>query len=151
MNHGFVSWSDEKTDVKTVYTVEYITNKKDMEKLERHSEPWKLYQVKRFDNISEAMDFYILHRYMDALDIKITEELFVNGDSVREAYIELSPSLYDNISKCISKTENERRENAENQAKTLEETLRIYEEFMNKMPAQIKELYKQFVNGKIAE
>ena len=60
MFKDFIGWSLEsigKATVKTKYTVEYITDGKNADELERTGDS-SLYTTKEFDNVSEAMTFY---------------------------------------------------------------------------------------------
>lgn len=94
------TWQKQGAKIKTLYTVEYITDKKDWQRLcdGKHSAPWELYQKKPFDCLDEAITFYLV-RFFDnnTYDVKLFEEIQIDGESVREAYIEPSGPVFDGI------------------------------------------------------
>lgn len=99
-----VTWKKQGTEVKTRYTVEYITSKKDWQRVcdGNHPAPWELYQTKKFDSLDDALTFYLV-RFFDegTFDVKLFEQIDVDGDQVREAYIEPSGCVLDGIRSAI--------------------------------------------------
>lgn len=76
--------------LKTLYTVEYITNKRDFERAYdgRHPAPWELYLKYQTEDLQQAMTGFLAH-YASALtyDVKLFEEIYVNGELIREQCI----------------------------------------------------------------
>ena len=76
--------------LKTLYTIEYITNKRDFERAYdgRHPAPWELYLKYQTEDLQQAMTAFLAH-YASALtyDVKLFEEIYVNGELIREQCI----------------------------------------------------------------
>lgn len=91
MHENFYGWSLENINagtVETKYTVEYINDKKTWEKFDK-TEDIELYSKREYDNISEALTFYMTWFISDqCYDIKLWEQVFVNGEMVLEQMIE---------------------------------------------------------------
>jgi hypothetical protein len=92
MNNN-ITYEKHGSNIKTVYSIEYIDNKKDFERIERHPEPWTLFKERKTENLQEAIEWFIMlyaaerdeerHIYC----VKMFESLEVNGEIVREQYI----------------------------------------------------------------
>ncbi len=76
MYNGFYGWSLEavgKGTVETKYQVEYIFDKKTWEKFLK-TEDIELYSKKEYDNIENALSFYMVHLINSkCFDIKMWE------------------------------------------------------------------------------
>lgn len=81
---------NEGVNLKTLYTIEYITNKRDFEHAYdgRHPAPWELYLKYQTEDLQQAMTAFLAH-YASALtyDVKLFEEIYVNGELIREQCI----------------------------------------------------------------
>ena len=81
---------NEGVNLKTLYTIEYITNKRDFERAYdgRHPAPWELYLKYQTEDLQQAMTVFLAH-YASALtyDVKLFEEISVNGELIREQCI----------------------------------------------------------------
>lgn len=77
-------------NLKTIYTIEYITDKRDFERVCRglHDAPWELYLKYQTEDLQQAMTVFLAH-YASVLtyDVKLFEEIYVNGEVVREQCI----------------------------------------------------------------
>ena len=78
----------QKGNVETLYTVEFIDDPKTWKQFlsvtgngyDGTIEPWELYKKKDFDNISEAISFYMLKYMIDSTyHIAMWEQIFYNG------------------------------------------------------------------------
>lgn len=91
MFKDFIGWSLEsigKATVKTKYTVEYITDGKNADELERTGDS-SLYTTKEFDNVSEAMTFYFRWFIDDScIIVHLWEQIYINDEMVLEQMIE---------------------------------------------------------------
>ena len=78
---------NEDANLKTLYTIEYITNKRDFERAYdgKHPAPWELYLKYQTEDLQQAMTVFLMH-YASALtyDVKLFEEIYVNGELLRE-------------------------------------------------------------------
>ena len=90
MNNRNISYKNEKYDLKTIYNVEYITNKNDFDLAYsgRHDAPWDLYQVTKTEDLQRAITIF-LHHYGSSLtyDVKLREEVILNGEIIQEQYV----------------------------------------------------------------
>ena len=114
----------QKGNVETLYIVEYIDDPETWEKFlnvtesgyDGTIEPWELYKKRTYDNVTEALTFYMV-RYIqeNTYDVKLYEEVRVNGETVLEQNIEplattkwyLRKTINDNINRCNERLENE--------------------------------------------
>jgi len=89
-NHYNTTTINAGVSLKTLYTVEYITNKRDFERAYdgRHPAPWELYLKYATEDLQQAMTAFLAH-YASALtyDVKLFEEIYVNGELIREQCI----------------------------------------------------------------
>lgn len=100
-----VTWQSDSVNISIRYDVEYITNAADWKKLcdGKHSAPWELYQKKSYDSLDEALTFYLVRLFdSTTFDVKLFEQIQVNGEDVREAYIEPSGPVFDGIRSAIN-------------------------------------------------
>jgi len=106
MYKDFWGWSLENINagtVETKYTVEYINDQKTWEKFDK-TEDIDLYSKREYDNISEAISFYLTWFISDqCYDIKLWEQVFVNGEMVLEQMIEPKSTLIDSMRWQIDK------------------------------------------------
>ena len=84
---------DRDKKIKTKYTAEFVTDKKDyayiIDGRYNDGEPWEKYQKKEFDDLDKALEFYMRGLVDDSfLDIKLFEQIFVDGVCQRESFIE---------------------------------------------------------------
>lgn len=113
----------QKGNVETLYIVEYIDDPETWEKFlnvtdgyDGTIEPWELYKKRTYNNVTEALTFYMV-RYIqeNTYDVKLYEEVRVNGETVLEQNIEplattkwyLRETINDNINRCNERLENE--------------------------------------------
>lgn len=129
-----ITWQKQGAEIKTLYAVEYITDKKDWQRLcdGKHSAPWELYQKKPFDCLDEAITFYLV-RFFDnnTYDVKLFEEIQINGESVREAYIEPSGPVFDGIRSAIDMDMRNRLNKLEDRVAEQEKELEDYTAFVS--------------------
>ncbi len=77
-------------NLKQSYTIEYIDNKHDMDKVNsgKHPAPWELYKVKHFDDLQDAIDLFVHYYAWDnILDVKLFESIQLNGETIQERCI----------------------------------------------------------------
>lgn len=84
---------DGDKKIETKYTAEFVTDKKDYAYIIggrcNDGEPWEKYQKKEFDDLDKALEFYMRGLVDDSfLDIKLFEQIFVDGVCQRESFIE---------------------------------------------------------------
>ena len=128
-----ISYKDGSVDIKTVYTVEYIDNKKDLDYINSGSiaygEPWERYKTKQFDNLDDAISQYMIYYFSkDIYVLKLFEEIKLNGETVRESYFEPILGLGGAIRRYINNSNKEEKDNI----KQLEEENKKYKDFLLK-------------------
>lgn len=159
MHKDFWGWSLENNGsgtVETKYIVEYVDDAKTWERIcyidEHYSEieplqeSWELYSKREYDNVSEAMTFYMCKFVSDnCYDMKMLEQVFVNGEMVLEQPIEPKSTVMNSMRISVNREMEGRMHKAEMQVKELEEENRHYEEFINRCGA--KEAFKKYVES----
>ena len=135
----------EKGNVETIYTVEYIDDPKTWEqflyitevKYDGTIEPWELYKKRTYDNISDALSFYLI-RYVqeNTYDIKLYEEVRLDGETILEQNIEPSASTKWSLRKAVNDNMNRWNENLVNESILLNVENEKYKEFLRAMNAE---------------
>lgn len=133
----------EKGNVETRYEIEFIDDPKTWKQFqkaqERNStiEPWEVFKKKEFDNVSEAITFYILKYMLDSTyHIAMWEQIFYNGEMILENPIEPENTFAYRMRTIINsdlKKENMRL--FDNNAELINE-LDLYKEFIKKYHAE---------------
>lgn len=133
MYKDFYGWSLENINagtVETKYTVEYINDKKTWEKFDK-TEDIELYSKREYDNISDALTFYMTWFISDrCYDIKLWEQAFVNGEMVLEQMIEPQRNVIYNMRTQIDRDMKDTIYKAERKAEELEKENQVLQSFI---------------------
>lgn len=133
MYKDFLGWSLENINAGTVetrYTIECILDEKTWKKFCK-TEDIELYSKREYDNISDALTFYLTWFVSDqCYDIKLWEQIFVNGKVVLEQPIEPQGCIGYNIRMQIDRDMNNRMYIAERKAEEVEKTNKLLESFI---------------------
>ena len=147
MFQGFYGY--QKGNVETCYTVEYIDNEKDWkrflnaQKMNATEDPWEAYQTKEFDNISEAVQFWIIKYMMESTyDIKLTETVVLDGEIILEQYIEPSGTMSYYLKMIINSNMQKENERLSSASEALSKELAFYQEFLKEYHAE--ETFKEW-------
>ncbi|NBK77325.1 hypothetical protein D5272_01650 [bacterium D16-76] len=128
-----VTWQKQGTEIKTRYTVEYITDKNDWQRVcdGDHDAPWELYQTRVYESMDDVLTFYLV-RFFDenTFDVKLFEQIEVDGEQVREAYIEPAGHILDSVRAAVDLDMRNRMNKAEYR---LEETQKWLDEKTNEL------------------
>lgn len=148
MYKGFWGWCLEnvsKGTVNTMYEVEYITDSKIADELERTGDD-KLFTKRNFLNVSEALSFY-LRWYMDdsCIIVHLWERVYVNEEMVLEQMIEPEGYIKPEIMRLIDNEMKNRMNEAEKEVQDLRKKNELYKKFVNKFGETVKENFKEFV------
>lgn len=82
--------------VKTFYTIEYIDNKKDFDRIDSHPAAWELYKTIKTESLQEAITKYISlysRQYSDesdfnhVYDVRMFEQITLNDEIIQERSI----------------------------------------------------------------
>jgi hypothetical protein len=139
----------------TRYTIEYIDNEKDFDYVNSgridKGEPSDRYKTKQFDNLDDAMSLYTVWLVNDRiLDMKLFEEIILNGETIRESYIELKNTTSHSLKTVINKNLYDNNVKNETKIETLETENRLYKQFIDIMHADkmFSEYAKQNIEKK---
>lgn len=144
---------DYENRLQTRYTVEYIDNQKDMDYVcsgkINNGEPSERYKNRTYNSIDDAMSFYMVSLFNPViLDVKLSEEILLDGETIRESYIELDSTLGSTLKQIINKNIQEDARKANNEAEIAEKRLYL----VNKWFAEsklIKETFDKFVKENV--
>ena len=92
-----IEYKNSKFKIETIYTIEYLNNKKDADRVFSGKEdtPWELYKTKTFTDLSTAISLFInMYARLDTddifnriYDVKLFEEIKLNGETIQERYV----------------------------------------------------------------
>ncbi len=135
--------------METKYIVEYINDEKTWEKFCK-TEDIDLYSKKEYDNISEAISFYLTWFISDkCYDIKLWEQIFVNGEMVLEQMIEPENTLMYYLRMQVNRDMANKMYSAENRERELEKENNLLMDFIKYTKQE--NLLKEFIKMKVEE
>ncbi len=133
MHKDFWGWSLENINagtVETKYIVEYINDENAWKKFCK-TEDIELYSKREYDNVSEAISFYLIWFISDqCFDIKLWEQIFVNDEMVLEQMIEPESTLMYYLRMQVDRDMANKMYNAENRERELEKENKLLMDFI---------------------
>ena len=141
-----ISYQKENSGLEIRYSLEYIDNKKDFDYISSgkfsRGEPWERYKKKAYSSLDEAMSYYVLYLFNPQIyDVKLFEEILIDGETVREAYIEPVSTFSWRLKKILNQDLNR----ANGKIKDLEKVNSLNQGFIDfligKYGKSIKEMY----------
>lgn len=148
MYKDFIGWSLEsvnKGKVDTKYLIEYINDKKTWDKFVKTEDP-NLYSKKEYDNIADALTFYLTWFVSDdCYDIKMWQQIFVDGEMILEEFIEPKGTVKNYMRHSIDKKMKIRMERSEIKAEEFQKSNSLYKGFMKRMGEQFEDLFKEYM------
>ena len=161
MYKDFIGWSLEnvgKGTVETKYTVEYINDKKTWDEMnymsehygefdpELRQEPWDFYDKREYDDISEALTFYLTwYVNENCFFIQLWEKVYVNGELVLEQLIEPKGSMNYYLRTSINREMDNRIRRAEIKADELEKGNELYKGFIKAMGHRFEDMFDEYI------
>lgn len=130
-----ISWEHSQIKLETVYTVEYIDNAKDYEVFYNGgADQWEVLKKRTFaGDVGAALLFYFARMYDEnTMYYHLFEEVYVNGEKVREATIEPDSSFSWCLRGWIAKDAAARLDKAEQECKALRDDAEILRQFLDK-------------------
>ena len=104
-------------------------------------EPWEVFKKKEFDNVSEAITFYMLKYMHDSTyHIAMWEQVFYNGEMILENPIEPENTFAYRMRTTINSDLKKENERLSNDNEVLGKELEMYKEFLI--------INKGFINSK---
>lgn len=144
MYKKFIGWAKEPGKTETKYIIECIRDKKTWDKFSR-TEDLDLYEKREYDNISDALSFYMTWFISDdCYDIKMWQQIFVNGELIFEEFFEPAGSVYYTMRDSLDKDMNRRIRNSETETKELGKSNELYSEFVKALGKEYEEMFKDF-------
>lgn len=142
-----------KNRLETRYTVEYIDDQKDMDYVQSGSitlgEPWERYKKRIYNCIDDAMLFYMVSLFNPIiLDVKLSEEILLDGETIRESYIEPDSILGSTLKQIINKNMQEDARKANNEAEAAEKRLYLVNKWFTESKL-IKDSFDKFVKENV--
>lgn len=147
MHKDFCGWSLEnigKGTVETKYVIESITDDKTWNKFLK-TEDLDLYTKKEYDNIENAMKYYLCWYVSEnCYDIKLWEQIFVDGEMVLEQMIVPNSTCKSVMRRSIDREMKDRMEQAESKVEELERSNALANGFIKAMGKQFEEAFKEY-------
>lgn len=133
----------EKGNIETRYEIEFIDDPetwKQFQKAQERSstiEPWEVFKKKEFDNVSEAITFYMLKYMHDSTyHIAMWEQVFYNGEMILENPIEPENTFAYRMRTIINSDLKKENERLSNDNEVLGKELEMYKEFLKEYHAE---------------
>ena len=149
MHKNFIGW--QNGNVETKYIIEYIDDSNTWDKFIKASEchcsyePWELYTKKEYDNITDAINFFIIKAtHKDTFTIKMTENIYYNGKLILENPAEIHDMLYHNLGKNINDDMLNCLNKSQQELEGLYKMKALYENFIKKYHAE--DSFKKYVD-----
>lgn len=140
-----------KNRLETRYTLEYIDNQKDMDfvcsgKIS-DKEPWERYKKKIYTDLDSAMSAYIIYHLNDNIYFcQLLEEIILEGETIRESYIEWDSSIDSTICKILQTDAEEEIKKVNNEIDVLEKSCYLMKQFCAQ--PYVKTEYDKFIKSK---
>lgn len=123
------SYQRAGVNLETKCSVEYVFDPRVIAKLEAetHPAPWELYEVKEFDNLDDAVSFFLpLYFNPKCYDPKLFIQILMDGEVIQESYLEINPTTTWTISNLIDR---DRQKRLERQSETIESQEAVINEY----------------------
>lgn len=132
--------------IKTIYRIEYIQDPQKWKIMcsDKQPAPWTLYDVRTYDSLDDAITFYLIQFFYDkCFDVKMFEEITLNGEIVRESYIEPKNTFVYSMRKIINESAIAKIERLQEMVESLNYSMESYQKFIEKYHAE--KHYNDFV------
>lgn len=154
-----VTWQKENISVGVSYIIEYIDNKKDWDYVcsgsNKHGEPWERYKKKLYFSLDEAITQYMIGYFsmystkekddkIGIFDIRLFEEVIVNGEVVRESHIEPNVTTMYHLRRTFGDEQIRLLDRLQHQLNDQLNLIERYDAFIKSYHAE--DAFKKFVN-----
>ena len=151
-----ISYQKENSGLEIRYSLEYIDNKKDFDYISSgkfsRGEPWERYKKKAYSSLDEAMSYYVLYLFNPQIyAVKLFEEVLIDGETVREAYIEPIPTFSWGLKTILNQDLNRVNEKIEDLEKLNSLNQGFIDFLVGKYGKSIKEMYGEYVKEREGE
>ena len=151
-----ISYQKENSGLEIRYSLEYIDNRKDFDYISSgkfsRGEPWERYKKKAYSSLDEAMSYYVLYLFNPQIyDVKLFEEILIDGETVREAYIEPVSTFSWRLKKILNQDLNRANGKIEDLEKVSSLNQGFIDFLIGKYGKSIKEMYGEYVKEREGE
>ena len=151
-----ISYQKENSGLEIRYSLEYIDNRKDFDYISSgkfsRGEPWERYKKKAYSSLDEAMSYYVLYLFNPQIyAVKLFEEVLIDGETVREAYIEPIPTFSWGLKTILNQDLNRANEKIEDLEKVNSINQSFIDFLVGKYGKSIKEMYGEYVKEREGE
>ena len=151
-----ISYQKENSGLEIRYSLEYIDNKKDFDYISSgkfsRGEPWERYKKKAYSSLDEAMSYYVLYLFNPQIyAVKLFEEVLIDGETVREAYIEPIPTFSWGLKTILNQDLNRANKKIEDLEKLNSLNQGFIDFLVGKYGKSIKEMYGEYVKEREGE
>lgn len=151
-----ITYQKENSGLEIRYSLEYIDNKKDFDYISSgkfsRGEPWERYKKKAYSSLDEAMSYYVLYLFNPQIyAVKLFEEVLIDGETVREAYIEPIPTFSWGLKTILNQDLNRANEKIEDLEKLNSLNQGFIDFLVGKYGKSIKEMYGEYVKEREGE
>ena len=151
-----ISYQKENSGLEIRYSLEYIDNKKDFDYISSgkfsRGEPWERYKKKAYSSLDEAMSYYVLYLFNPQIyAVKLFEEVLIDEETVREAYIEPIPTFSWRLKKILNQDLNRANGKIEDLEKVNSLNQGFIDFLVGKYGKSIKEMYGEYVKEREGE
>lgn len=145
-----ISYQKENSGLEIRYTLEYIDNKKDFDYISSgkfsRGEPWERYKKKAYSSLDEAMSYYVLYLFNPQIyAVKLFEEILIDDETVREAYIEPVPTFGWSLKEILNQDLNRANRKIEDLEKLNDISQGFIDFLTRKYRESVKEMYREYV------
>ena len=142
-----ITYQKDGVDIKTTYSVEYIDNQKDADYVNSgridKGEPWERYKKKEFTDADKAFSLYMVMLVReDIYDVQFFESVYLNGELVREQYVEGVPTLRYSLKTAVNRLQQTQMDRLQATNTALSEEIEFYQAFVDKY--KIEQMIKDF-------
>ena len=151
-----ISYQKENSGLEIRYSLEYIDNKKDFDYISsgkfNRGEPQDYYKKKVYSSLDKAMSYYVLYLFNPQIyDVKLFEEILIDGETVREAYIEPVSTFSWRLKKILNQDLNRANGKIEDLEKVSSLNQGFIDFLIGKYGKSIKEMYGEYVKEREGE
>ena len=151
-----ITYQKENSGLEIRYSLEYIDNKKDFDYISSgkfsRGEPWERYKKKAYSTLDEAMRYCVVYPFNPQIyDVKLFEEILIDGETVREAYIEPVSTFSWRLKKILNQDLNRANGKIEDLEKVNSLNQGFIDFLVGKYGKSIKEMYGEYVKEREGE
>lgn len=140
-----VTFQEQEINVKTEYIIEYIHDPEKWKLVCNDAPaPWELYEKRIYDNLDDAIEFYMIQFFYEkCYDVKMFEDIKLDGKTIRESYIEPGNTFSYTLRKIINNAATAEIDKLRSTVESLEKEIETYSEFIKKYNAE--KFFRDFI------